>query len=349
MIGFLANESPWPVHNGGRVRMAGLIQALRPAVVLAATARTPEPCDARAVGLPQAGRSRLAAVLGTGPRLGRGLLGGAAVEEVRRHAASLQALVVSHSYLAAELPELDVPLVVDFQNLEVLRQADAKGPLAWYETLKAGSWEPRVARRAAVCVCVDERDAAVVRGWGAQQVVVVPNVVEVPISPASPRDGYVLLVGDWRYGPNADGLRWFHEQVAPHVQSRVVVVGRGSESVPGGIGFVADLGPLYDAAAVVVSPVGRGAGTQLKVAEALARGRLVVTRPYGARSVPPGAAVGTEVAAAPQDFARAVERTVRELDQRAVRERSLRSVAIPRSWDEAAAPLLRVLPGVGRG
>lgn len=350
MIGFLASDSPWPVHNGGRARMAGLLSALGPDVrVLVATRHPGSEVDPRATALPASGRSRLGALAGSGPRLGRGLLGAASVAALREQSRDLDALVVSHSYLAAQLPDLGVPLVADLPNLEVVRQSGLGTLLGRVESWKARRWEPAVVRRAQLCLCVDEQDAAVVRRWGARAVVVVPNVVEVPASPASPAAGNVLLVADWRYGPNADGLRWFRSEVAPLLRSRVVLAGRGSEGLPGGVGFVDDLGPLYDAAAVVVSPVRRGAGTQLKVAEALSRGRLVVTTPYGGRSVPAAALpMGVELAEEAADFARAVDRVVREVEQRSARERALRTAPFARIWSEAAAPLVRALEGVAR-
>lgn len=348
MIGFLANESPWPARNGGRARMAGLVQELRPGVVLVARRRGAEEVGGRAVGLPVSRRSRPAALLGPGPRLGRGLLDDRSVKALRERCADLSALVVSHSYLAAQLPDLGLPLVVDLPNLEVERQGAAPGAVAALEALKARRWEPAVARRAALAVCVDEQDAAVVRGWGAREVVVVPNVVDVPLSPPSPADGPALLVADWRYGPNAEALRWFLWEVAPRLTCDVVVAGRGSEDVHGGLGFVDDLGPLYDAAAVVVSPVRQGAGTQLKVVEALTRGRLVVTTAYGARSVPAGAEVGAEVTLTAVDLAQAVNRLVNDVAERARREILLRAAGFTRTWGEAARPLLRALAEVAR-
>lgn len=348
MIGFLANESPWPVHNGGRARMAGLIEALQPARVLVAQGRCASGEVPGALRLPAARRSRPATVLGPGPRLGRGLLDDTAVRVLRREADDLGALVVSHSYLAPALAGLSLPLVVDFPNLEVDRQAVSRGALARLEAWKARRWEPEVARRAVLCVAVDDRDAAALRAWGAREVVVVPNVVEAPQSPPSAEQGYALLVADWRYGPNADALRWFTDEVAPHLRCPVVLAGRGSERVPGGLGFVPDLGPLYDAAAVVVSPIRSGAGTQVKVVEALARGRVVVTTPYGLRSVPEGARVGVEVAQTAVGMAAAVDRLVADQGERALREHALRGARFARSWAQVAAPLLTGLEAVAR-
>ncbi|MCW2585485.1 MAG: glycosyl transferase group 1 [Frankiales bacterium] len=352
MIVVLCNESPWPVRNGGRVRLDGLIAALREqheVRVVVAVGAGSDAVSSDAIALPVAGRSRLGAVAGAGPFLGRRLLdrdSGAVLQTLCEGAA---ALVVSHSYLAPELPPLAVPVVLDLQNLEVHRQAASGTALGRLEALKARRWEPRAVAEAWACVCVDEADASVVRGWGASDVVVVPNAAQVPTGPPSPRDGPVLAVADWRYGPNADGLRLLVHEVAPRLGHELVVAGRGSELVPGGLGFVEDLTALYDEAAVVVSPVVRGAGTQLKIIEALTRGRVVVTTTYGARSVPAAAHQGCVIADGPEALASALRLLVADVTDRHRREAVLRAAPLPRSWTAAAAPLTDLLAGVAGG
>ena len=345
MILFVAGESPWPTHNGGRARMAGLIGALRaeaPVTVAVATGRrSPEPPpDVHA--LPRCGRSRMAAVAGAGPFLGRGLLDPAARDALAELARTADAVVVSHSYLAAELPALAAPVVVDLPNLEVHRQHSTGGLLGRVEALKANRWEPRVARAAAVCVCVDDADAETVTDWGAPSVVVVPNVVESRPCPPSPTDGHVLAVADWAYGPNAESARQLLRVVWPAVERRVpgarlLLVGRGSEDF-GGVGFVDDLDALYRAAAAVVAPATSGGGTQHKVVDAVARGRVVVTTAYGARSLPPGSAAACHVG----DLVDGLVHSLADVADRHRREDVLRAVALP-GWRAAAAPLIEAL------
>lgn len=348
MIVFLAAESPWPSRSGGRVRMAGLVKALRSlddVTVLVARRRVTDQVDESCIALPASPRSRATALLAAGPRLGRGLLHDAAVARVREECRGARALVVSHSYLASELPALGLPVVVDFQNLEVQRQR-SNGVLGRLESLKARHWEPRVAARATLRVCVDAEDAATVARWGPGETVVVPNVVEAPVSPPSPDHGYALAVADWAYGPNAAALAWLRAEVMPRLDAELVLAGRGSETVPGGRGFVDDLTSLYDGAAVVVCPVRSGAGTQLKVAEALGRGRLVVTTAYGLRSVPAAASSAVVVADSGDETARAVDELVHDVARRRSVENALRAAPFPRTWDQASVPLLTALAAV---
>lgn len=353
MIVVVTNDSPWPALTGGRARVAGLVEALgrhHEVQVLVARGRRPVVVAPPAVPLSPSRAARLATVVGVAPRLGRALLGPGAVAQVCAAAGAATAVLVTHSYLAPSLAPVPVPLVVDLPNLEVDRPDPGGRLLDLVERRKARRWEPAVVRHAVLCATVDEQDAETVRRWGARRVVVVPNAAgDVPVSPPSPPDGTVLAVGDWRYGPNRDGVRAFLARDWPRIAAaapgRLVLAGRGSEALPGGLGRVEDLTPLYDAAAVVVAPATTGAGTQLKVVEAVARGRVVVSPPFGARSVPTAA----RAACLSGDVAAHVLALLGDVEDRHRREGLLRAAGLPRTWSHAAEPLVTALAEVTGG
>ncbi len=100
--------------------------------------------------------------------------------------------------------------------------------------------------------------------------------------------------------PNQDGVKWFVKEVWPavrasHPQATFHIVGRNPpgdirafSTVPGVtvVGAVPDVRPhLADAAAVVV-PLLVGGGTRLKIYEAMAMGRAVVSTTIGAEGLP---------------------------------------------------------------
>jgi glycosyltransferase involved in cell wall biosynthesis len=362
----VANESPWPVHNGGRSRMAGLLTALaeeHDVVVAAADAGTREPGPLPVVVLPRARGSRARAVLHPHPRLGTGLLGGDAVDRLRALAAEQppDLVLATHSYLVPLLPDLGAPLVLDLQNLEVDRSRSTArhgtGPrraLAAAEHVKARRWEPRAVRRAALCLAVTGSDAATARSWGAPEVLVVRNASDAVPLPPSPPDGHVLAVADWRYDGNRDALpdllgRTWPRVVAARPQARLLLVGRGAPAdLPEGVtaaGFVEDLEPCYAGAAAVVAPAVHGGGTQVKVAEAVARGRVVVCPPHGAASLPSTAAAACVVA---DDLSTALLGLLADVEDRHRRERLL--VGASTTWADAARPLLaRLAQGLSRG
>jgi glycosyltransferase involved in cell wall biosynthesis len=125
--------------------------------------------------------------------------------------------------------------------------------------------------------------------------VVVPNGVapapepELPAAPAEREPLRLLFVGSLNYEPNRDGLEWFAHAVAPRVRERVRIeieaVGPGARGpeLPGVryAGRLDDLGPAYERAHAAVVPLRAGAGSRLKVLEALARGVPLVSTALG--------------------------------------------------------------------
>jgi glycosyltransferase involved in cell wall biosynthesis len=127
----------------------------------------------------------------------------------------------------------------------------------------------------------------------------VPNVVDVAAvdalrAPANPPEA--LLVADFTYAPNRQGLRFLLDEVMPRVWAaeprlRLTLAGRGYEAPAGAdprigpLGFVDSLDPLYARAACALVPLLTGGGSPLKFIEALAHGLPVVATPRGAAGV----------------------------------------------------------------
>jgi polysaccharide biosynthesis protein PslH len=114
-----------------------------------------------------------------------------------------------------------------------------------------------------------------------------PPPAGAPAGPATGEPLRLLFVGSLNYEPNAQGLEWFVREVAPRVRERmpveieVVGPGRRGPELPGVnyLGRVDDLAPVYARVHASVVPLRAGAGSRLKVVEALARGvPLVSTR-----------------------------------------------------------------------
>ncbi|MEA2420413.1 MAG: polysaccharide biosynthesis protein PslH [Thermoleophilaceae bacterium] len=127
----------------------------------------------------------------------------------------------------------------------------------------------------------------------------VPNVVDVAAidprrEPADPPEA--LLVGNFAYAPNREGLDFLLDEVMPRVwaaapQVRLSVAGRGFDAPAGAdervtaLGFVDNLEPVYARAACALVPLLSGGGSPVKFIEALAHGLPVVTTPRGAAGV----------------------------------------------------------------
>ncbi len=139
-----------------------------------------------------------------------------------------------------------------------------------------------------------------------------------PIEGAADAAG-VLFVGNLAYEPNDDGLRYFLGAIWPLVRARTpdvrfTIVGKdppawlraaaGRDDALTVTGAVDDVRPYYHSARVAVVPLRLGAGTKLKVLEALAMGVPVVTTPEGCAGIDARDGRHLLVGATPEQFAR---------------------------------------------
>ena len=126
----------------------------------------------------------------------------------------------------------------------------------------------------------------------------------------------LLFVGNMSYGPNAHGVDHFVENVFPQVQK---VLPEAELHLVGGcnqqgcldkwsavdsvryMGFVDDLKQEYEDARVVVVPIYGGAGTNIKVLEAMQMKRPCVTTIYGVRGFSNYFADGKDILVAESD------------------------------------------------
>jgi glycosyltransferase involved in cell wall biosynthesis len=127
--------------------------------------------------------------------------------------------------------------------------------------------------------------------------------------------------------PNEDAIRYFTEQIMPRIKEQIpdltlTVVGR--DPYPGlkelskrdaaviVTGRVDDVRPYMERAAVYIVPLRIGSGTRLKIYEAMAMEKAVVSTTIGAEGLPVKDGVELLLADTPEEFAQAV---VRLLDQ----------------------------------
>ncbi|MFH0878987.1 MAG: glycosyltransferase family 4 protein [Lentisphaerota bacterium] len=167
---------------------------------------------------------------------------------------------------------------------------------------RMGRIEERMFREADLTWVTSEREQEVLRrrnaAWNIQ---VAPNGVDTGAIQAFPEctGRELLFVGSMNYFPNKDGVLYFVEEVLPliracHPEIVFRVVGRhpGPEiralHQPGKVeitGEVESLTPYYQNAAVCVVPLRAGGGTRLKILEAMAYGRPVVSTTLGAEGL----------------------------------------------------------------
>lgn len=95
-------------------------------------------------------------------------------------------------------------------------------------------------------------------------------------------NGKILFVGSY-FLPNCKGIKWFAQNVAPHIDYTVQVVGRDMEKLKTEIqndnveiiGGVRDLSSYYYEADAVIMPIFMGGGMKVKTAEAMMYGKTI--------------------------------------------------------------------------
>jgi glycosyltransferase involved in cell wall biosynthesis len=210
----------------------------------------------------------------------------------------------------------------------------------------------------------DDRARAVEAGSPPGRTWTVANGVDIERFRPEPRPPdagpEIFYVGSFRHPPNILGFEKLRNEIMPAVWSRVpdaelrVVAGPDPERYwrefqkspyPRGLdprirmhSFVSDLRPLYARASAVAVPLPVSAGTNIKVMEAMACGRAVVSTPAGCRGL--GLADGTDalVRASDQDFAAALVELLRnEAARRRIEGAARRTVEERFSWKAIAA------------
>lgn len=156
----------------------------------------------------------------------------------------------------------------------------------------------RLARKSFVCSDLD-RDYLATR-WRLPGVVTLPNAVSIPAEfGTEPGSRSLLLVATYAYGPNIIAADFLVKDVWPLVReacpdARLIVAGNKPERIPSfaqrpaGVeftGFVSELEMLYRRAAIVCCPILSGGGTRIKILEAAAHGKAVVSTVVGAEGL----------------------------------------------------------------
>jgi len=181
---------------------------------------------------------------------------------------------------------------------------------------------------------VDKR-ALVEAGADARKISVIAIAIDsAQLEPVKRSDdsANILTIGTLFYPPNADGVRWFMRQVYPLIRAQVpasslTIVGprppqdisqfaiRNSQFVTV-TGYVPDLQPYLERAALMVVPVRAASGMRVRILEALARGIPIVTTTTGVEGID---AVHDEhllIADEPEQFAAEVVRLLRDAELR---------------------------------
>jgi glycosyltransferase involved in cell wall biosynthesis len=258
-------------------------------------------------------------------------------------------------------------IVVNSHNIEfdLVRQHARRGSSFIRRLYAEANWrklrrEEWAAYRDAdgACFCSGPDEQKVLAEMPGLQTTVIPNGADIdyyqPRSDDPPPDGRtIVFFGHLSYVPNVDGLKHFLKNIWPLIaefnpDARFKIIG---DQPPASLralagsrveftGFVTDLRPHLATAAVVVVPLRLGGGTRLKIVEAMAMAKPIVSTSLGAEGIEalPGRDILIEDE--PDDFAATVTRLLLDPKMAAHIGRSARLLAVERyAWSAAARSL----------
>ena len=184
----------------------------------------------------------------------------------------------------------------------------------------------------------------------------IPTGVDIDyFSPAATleRPAHLVFSGSMDWHPNEDGVRYFVGEILPLIRAEIPgatfsVVGRNPSaelraiSAAAGVevtGTLDDIRPAMAQASVCVVPLRAGSGTRLKIFEALAMGKAVVSTTLGAEGLEMESGRHFVAADGARAFADAVVALVRDDDRRRRIAAAGRALVEARySWAQVALP-----------
>ena len=195
--------------------------------------------------------------------------------------------------------------------------------------LKTRRYEREACRRFDAVVAVSPQDRETMeREYGVEGVVDVPTGVDTGYfrPTGKPTDPFNLVfTGSMDWLPNEDAIKYFTERVFPIVKRTIpgvtlTVVGRNPN--PGLVelsrrdpsivvtGGVEDVRPYMERAAAYVVPLRIGGGTRLKIYEAMAMEKPIISTTVGAEGLPLRDGCELLLADTPEEFAAKVVRVI---------------------------------------
>lgn len=206
----------------------------------------------------------------------------------------------------------NVPATLGYHNIEshmLLRRAEKDRNFLrklyfWQEAKRLARYEQRMAKQFAGHITCSELDSRRLKQLIPDlKPVCIPNGVDVGyFSPLGgvPKRHSLIFVGTLTWYPNVDAVLFLLREIWPAVKKLVPdvmldIVGAGApQSVVElarqreGVtvhGFVPDIRPLVDAAAIFVCPIRDGGGTKLKILDAFSMAKCVVAHPIACEGI----------------------------------------------------------------
>ncbi len=359
---FLSPTVPYPLTDGGRIRVYNLVKQIAEKNDVSLLALETQPTDVESIEhLQELGINvHLVANTTSLPRVSLSTLLSAFFQRqpitvarynVGAYRQKFKELLSTETYDLVHYEmfhtgqlytETDLPSVLSLQNVDSAiweRLQDETTNLFykfayWTQKLAFQRYERVFSPKFDAVTCTSEIDAAVFQKYckdGAVQVV--PNGVDVThFSPdfEVEASAHLIYIGSMDWYPNEDAVAFFAEEVLPLIQKSMsdvrfsIVGGKPSARVQKlaereGVvvtGRVPEIKPYFAEATVFVVPLRIGSGTRLKILEALAMGKAVVSTTVGAEGLALQDGEDIFIADEPKAFADAVIRLLIDISLR---------------------------------
>lgn len=328
---FLSPTVPFPLTDGGRIRVFNLLKQIAAKSDVTLLALETQPTDADGIAqLQQFGiQVHLVPNAPTLPRVSLGTLVNALLKRqpitVARYALpayrrKFRELIATEDFdlvhyemfhTAQFRTETELPSVLSQQNVDSAIWQRLCGETTnpfykfayWTQQLAFQRYERVLSPKFDAVTCTSDIDAAVFqRHCPADTIEIIPNGVDVThYQPdfTSEARAHLIYIGSMDWYPNEDAVAFFADEVLPSVQDEVpnvqfsIVGGNPSARVERlaerkGVvvtGRVPEIKPYFAEATVFVVPLRIGSGTRLKILEALAMGKAIVSTSVGAEGL----------------------------------------------------------------
>jgi polysaccharide biosynthesis protein PslH len=269
-------------------------------------------------------------------------------------------------YLEAIAPGATSRKILTFHNIEsnLFAQLARVDPSpvsrwrAWAHSAALRRWEATYTARYDDCITVSAEDRQILEQiHPGLRVKVSPNGVDTtalqPL-PAAEADAGLVFVGSMNYSACVDAAIFFHREILPQIRRQqpdveLWFVGRdpapevqrlASDTVHV-TGWVESVEPFYRRSRVCIVPLRAGGGTRLKILEAMALGRPVVSTAKGCEGISVIDGEHLFIADTPEEFA---DKTLHLLEDPGLRQKMVQNarnlVTTNYDWDAIAHDLL---------
>jgi polysaccharide biosynthesis protein PslH len=267
--------------------------------------------------------------------------------------------------LVQHLPRVaHLPIVVSHHNIEsalLRRRGSAVGGVAGsymrFQSKLVEREEAHWCSKIALNLVVSQEDEATLRAiCPGARISLFPNGVDTASFTPSNQEpsGDIVFVGGYTWFPNSDGMDFFVKDILPKIHAvrpdtRVKWIGRAPENIrerfaQAGVeltGYVDDIRPYVHDARCYIVPLRIGGGTRLKILDAWALGKAVVSTSIGAEGIDAEDGANMLIRDDPDSFARAVLSVLEKPDLRRTLESAGRTtVEQTYEWNVLARQLM---------